>query len=123
MAGADHRSGAAHPRGVRRIHALHEARIEFYAGRVLPGGCFFATTEFEFNARPGAVRDRLAEVFAAWTAFLERLVTEAVELGELPPPRMSRCWRTRSTRTASPPPCVPACSTRRSPTGTPASAC
>ncbi|MEV4710370.1 TetR/AcrR family transcriptional regulator [Micromonospora sp. NPDC049374] len=72
------------PRGVRRIHALHEARIDFYAGRVLPGGCFFATTEFEFNARPGAVRDRLAEVFAAWTSFLERLVTEAVELGELP---------------------------------------
>ncbi|MFI7081916.1 TetR/AcrR family transcriptional regulator [Micromonospora sp. NPDC049903] len=72
------------PRGVRRIRALHEARIDFYTARVLPGGCFFATTEFEFNARPGAVRDRLAEVFAAWTQFLERLVREAVELGELP---------------------------------------
>ncbi|RIV32608.1 TetR/AcrR family transcriptional regulator [Micromonospora radicis] len=72
------------PRGVRRIHALHEARIDFYATRVLPGGCFFATTEFEFNARPGAVRDRLAVAFADWTAFLERLVDEAVALGELP---------------------------------------
>ncbi|GAB3330729.1 TetR/AcrR family transcriptional regulator [Micromonospora halotolerans] len=72
------------PRGVRRLRALHEARIEFYAARVLPGGCFFANTDFEYNARPGPVRDRLAEAFARWTAFLERLVQEAVELGELP---------------------------------------
>ncbi|MET8837444.1 TetR/AcrR family transcriptional regulator [Micromonospora sp. NPDC004540] len=72
------------PRGVRRLHALHEARIEFYAARVLPGGCFFANTEFEYNARPGPVRDRLAEAFGRWTTFLERLVREAVELGELP---------------------------------------
>ncbi|MET7807310.1 TetR/AcrR family transcriptional regulator [Micromonospora chersina] len=72
------------PRGVRRLRALHEARIGFYAARVLPGGCFFANTEFEYNARPGPVRDRLAEAFGRWTAFLERLVQEAVDLGELP---------------------------------------
>ncbi|MEU2699336.1 MULTISPECIES: TetR/AcrR family transcriptional regulator [Micromonospora] len=72
------------PRGVRRLRALHEARIDFYAARVLPGGCFFANTEFEYNARPGPVRDRLAEAFARWTALLERLVQEAVDLGELP---------------------------------------
>ncbi|MEU8073388.1 TetR/AcrR family transcriptional regulator [Micromonospora sp. NPDC049151] len=72
------------PRGVRRLHALHEARIEFYAARVLPGGCFFANTEFEYNARPGPVRDRLADALSRWTALLERLVQEAVDLGELP---------------------------------------
>ncbi|MCW3842781.1 TetR/AcrR family transcriptional regulator [Micromonospora yasonensis] len=72
------------PRGVRRIRALHEARIDFYAARVLPGGCFFANTEFEYNARPGPVRDRLAEAFGRWTNLLERLVQEAVDLGELP---------------------------------------
>ncbi|KAB1905972.1 TetR/AcrR family transcriptional regulator [Micromonospora sp. AMSO31t] len=72
------------PRGVRRLRALHEARIGFYAARVLPGGCFFANTEFEYNARPGPVRDRLAEASGRWTTFLERLVREAVELGELP---------------------------------------
>ncbi|GAA4578697.1 TetR/AcrR family transcriptional regulator [Micromonospora coerulea] len=70
--------------GVRRLWALHDARIDFYAARVLPGGCFFANTEFEYNARPGPVRDRLAEALGRWTAFLERLVQEAVELGELP---------------------------------------
>ncbi|MFJ8581805.1 TetR/AcrR family transcriptional regulator [Micromonospora sp. NPDC093277] len=72
------------PRGVRRLRAVHEARIDFYAARVLPGGCFFANTEFEYNARPGPVRDRLAEVLSQWAAFLERLVQEAVDLGELP---------------------------------------
>jgi AcrR family transcriptional regulator len=72
------------PKGVRRIWALHQARIDFYAARVLPGGCFFASTDFEYNARPGPVRDRLAEVFGRWTAFLERLVREAVDAGELP---------------------------------------
>ncbi|MFU8873944.1 TetR/AcrR family transcriptional regulator [Micromonospora sp. SL4-19] len=72
------------PRGVRRLRAVHEARIDFYAARVLPGGCFFANAEFEYNARPGPVRDRLAEAFHDWTTFLERLVREAVDLGELP---------------------------------------
>ncbi|MEV4198009.1 TetR/AcrR family transcriptional regulator [Micromonospora globbae] len=71
------------PRGVRRIRALHEARIDFYAARVLPGGCFFANTQFEYNARPGPVRDRLAEAFRRWTAFLEELVRQAVDAGEL----------------------------------------
>lgn len=72
------------PTGVRRLWALHDARITFYETGVLPGGCFFASTEFEYNARPGPVRDRLAEVFARWTGFLERLVREAVAVGELP---------------------------------------
>ncbi|MGB2569212.1 TetR family transcriptional regulator C-terminal domain-containing protein [Micromonospora citrea] len=76
--------GLRAPAGVRRLLALHQARIDFYAARVLPGGCFFASTDFEYNARPGPVRDRLAEVFGRWTAFLERLVREAVEAGELP---------------------------------------
>ncbi|MET7876959.1 TetR/AcrR family transcriptional regulator [Micromonospora profundi] len=72
------------PQGVRRLRALHDARLDFYATDVLPGGCFFANTQFEFNARPGPVRDRLAEAYTRWTAFLENLVQEAVDLGELP---------------------------------------
>jgi len=71
------------PRGLRRLWALHERRMAFYADDVLPGGCFFANAEFEFNARPGTVRDRLAEVFAEWMALIERLAREAVEAGEL----------------------------------------
>lgn len=71
------------PRGVRRLWALHERRIAFYAEERLPGGCFFANADFEFNARPGVVRDRLAELFAQWMQLIHRVATEAVELGEL----------------------------------------
>ncbi len=71
------------PRGVRRLWALHQSRMDFYAAGTLPGGCFFANTQFEFNARPGPVQDRLAAGFTDWMALIERLTAEAVELGEL----------------------------------------
>ncbi|HEX5543002.1 MAG TPA: TetR family transcriptional regulator [Micromonospora sp.] len=71
------------PRGVRRLWALHEARLAFYQAAVLPGGCFFASVEFEYKARPGVVRDRIAEVLRDWTALVERLAAEAVAAGEL----------------------------------------
>jgi AcrR family transcriptional regulator len=71
------------PRGVRRLWALHQSRVDYYAANTLPGGCFFANANFEFNARPGAVRDRLAEGFTAWMSMLTRLTTEAIAEGEL----------------------------------------
>jgi AcrR family transcriptional regulator len=71
------------PRGVRRLWALHEARLAFYAGWVLPGGCFFAHSGFEFSVRPGPVRDRIIVALADWLELVERLVREAVEAGEL----------------------------------------
>jgi AcrR family transcriptional regulator len=71
------------PHGVRRVWALHESRMRFYADGLLPGGCFFANTEFEYNARPGVVRDRLAAAFHEWMTLIERLVSEAIEAGEL----------------------------------------
>ena len=71
------------PRGVRRLWAVHDARLAFYEAEVLPGGCFFANANFEFNARPGAVRDRLAEGFTAWMSMLTRLASEAIAEGEM----------------------------------------
>ncbi|GAA1748519.1 TetR/AcrR family transcriptional regulator [Luedemannella helvata] len=73
------------PRGVRRLFAVHESRLRFYADGVLPGGCFFANAQYEYDARTGPVRDRLAEVSAEWLATLERLAREAVQLGDLKP--------------------------------------
>jgi AcrR family transcriptional regulator len=72
-------------RGVRRLWALHQSRMDYYEASLLPGGCFFANTQFEFNARPGAVRDRLAMGFTDWMGTLSRLVGEAIEAGELLP--------------------------------------
>ncbi|WP_230466037.1 TetR family transcriptional regulator C-terminal domain-containing protein [[Actinomadura] parvosata] len=79
------RRGARHERspGVRRLFALHEARMRFYSDGVLPGGCFFFTVQAEFDDRPGAVHDRVARAMREWQEFIQRLVTQAKELGEL----------------------------------------
>ncbi|MDJ0341437.1 TetR/AcrR family transcriptional regulator [Streptomyces sp. H10-C2] len=71
------------PAGVRRLFALHEARLAFYADDVLPGGCFFAAVQPEFDDRPGAVRDRVAQSIAEWMRYIESLVDEAVACGDL----------------------------------------
>jgi AcrR family transcriptional regulator len=71
------------PRGVRRLWALHEARIAYIVEVKLPGGCFFTNAQFEYDARPGPIRDRLAEVLVEWLATLERVTAEAIETGEL----------------------------------------
>ncbi|MER6949619.1 TetR/AcrR family transcriptional regulator [Nonomuraea sp. NPDC000554] len=71
------------PAGVRRLFALHEARLRFYEDGVLPGGCFFFAVQAEFDDRPGVVRDRLARAMREWQEFIRRLVAEAVTVGEL----------------------------------------
>lgn len=71
------------PRGIRRLWALHERRLAFYAADVLPGGCFFAATEAEFADRPGRVRDALAKAKGDWRLLLHTVAAQAVELGEL----------------------------------------
>lgn len=71
------------PRGVRRLWALHERRMAFYADRVLPGGCFFAAAEPEFDDRPGPVRDALAAAVGSWFRLLRTVAAQAVDLGEL----------------------------------------
>jgi AcrR family transcriptional regulator len=73
----------AEPRGVRRLWHVHDRRLAFYESGRLPGGCFFANAHFEYNARPGVIRDRLATELNDWMAFLTGLATDAVETGEL----------------------------------------
>jgi AcrR family transcriptional regulator len=72
------------PRGIRRLWALHESKLAHLVHGGLPGGCFFASTQFEYDARTGPVRDKLADALADWLGMLERLAVEAVEAGELP---------------------------------------
>ncbi|MEJ3742255.1 TetR/AcrR family transcriptional regulator [Actinomycetes bacterium KLBMP 9797] len=70
-------------RGVRRLWALHESRLAFYASGTLPGHCFFANAKFEYNARSGPVYERIAQTHAEWMEYLEHLARRAIELGEL----------------------------------------
>ncbi|RZS43240.1 TetR family transcriptional regulator [Herbihabitans rhizosphaerae] len=71
------------PRGVRRLFALHEARLSFYASEILPGGCFFHAVQADFDDKPGPVNTRIAEAKSDWLAFIASLAAKAVELGEL----------------------------------------
>jgi AcrR family transcriptional regulator len=73
------------PRGVRRLWAVHDRRLAFYEGEVLPGRCFFANANFEFNARPGVIRDRLAVQLGDWMTFLTGLAADAFSTGDLRP--------------------------------------
>jgi AcrR family transcriptional regulator len=73
----------AAPRGVRRLWALHEHRLAFYAAGTLPGGCFFVATQTEFDDRPGPVRDAIAAAVADWLDLMRTVAVQAVQMGEL----------------------------------------
>ena len=75
----------AAPKGVARVWALCDRMIDYAERQVFPGGCFFAATSFEFNNRPGPVRDRIAEMMRSWLSYLEHAVEQAQDAGELRP--------------------------------------
>ena len=75
----------AAPHGLPRVWALCDHMIGYAERQVFPGGCFFAATSFEFNRRPGRVRDRIQEMMASWLSYLEHAIARAQEAGELDP--------------------------------------
>ena len=78
------------PKGLARIWALCNHMIGYAERQVFPGGCFFAATSFEFNNRPGPVRDRIEEMIRSWLSYLEHAVEQAQEAGELDPNASAR---------------------------------
>ncbi len=73
----------AAPAGLARVWALCDHMIDYAARQVFPGGCFFAATSFEFNNRPGAVRDRIEKMMRSWLSYLEHAIEQAQAAGEL----------------------------------------
>lgn len=69
--------------GIARVRALMEAWADYVDGIEYRGGCFFAATGAEFAARPGPVRDRVAEHTRTLIRTLEREIRTAVRVGEL----------------------------------------
>jgi AcrR family transcriptional regulator len=78
------------PKGLARIWALCDHMIGYSERQVFPGGCFFAATSFEFNNRPGPVRDRIEEMIRSWLSYLEHAVEQAQAAGELDPNASAR---------------------------------
>jgi AcrR family transcriptional regulator len=76
----------AEPDRLLRLWRAHEAHQAWSVdAEEQPGGCFFTNTQFEFDMRPGAVRDRLIGVLEEWLLFLERLAASALRASLLKP--------------------------------------
>jgi AcrR family transcriptional regulator len=78
------RAATAEP-GIPAVIALADAFLEHLHERVFPGGCFFAAASAEVQARPGAVKERIAAFDRRWRArFVDQLAT-AQAGGDLAP--------------------------------------
>ncbi|WP_243058266.1 TetR/AcrR family transcriptional regulator [Nocardioides sp. SR21] len=75
----------AHPPGNERLRTLLEGWLAYSSDRRFPGGCFFARASHEYAARPGAVRDALAQVDEEWVRLIAETVAQAQEAGEIEP--------------------------------------
>jgi AcrR family transcriptional regulator len=71
------------PKGLPRVWALCDHMVDYAERQVFPGGCFFAATSFEFNNRPGSVRDRIEEMIRSWLSYLEHAVGQAQAVGDV----------------------------------------
>ncbi len=71
------------PGGLRRLWRMCDGWLDYSSRRVFPGGCFFVSVAAEYDARPGRVRDAIADAHREWLRFLETSVLKAREQGEL----------------------------------------
>lgn len=70
--------------GLARVIGLTGAWLSYSRRRVFSGGCFFAATVAEFDARPGAVQDALRGALDEWEGYLSHSIRRAMASGELP---------------------------------------
>jgi AcrR family transcriptional regulator len=70
--------------GLERLLALCDSWLAYHEREVLPGGCFLTTATVEFDARPGPLRDAVADAMRRWLRVLEGEVARAIDAGELP---------------------------------------
>ena len=73
------------PRGYPRLVAICRSWLSYVRRGVFPGGCFFAAASFEFDGRPGAIRDQIRKLMDDWMGALERAVRMAQDEGHLDP--------------------------------------
>ncbi|MGZ4663641.1 MAG: TetR/AcrR family transcriptional regulator [Frankiaceae bacterium] len=68
---------------LEQLRALCDRYLSYVERRVFPGGCFFASTEAEFDTHPGPVKDTIASVHQGWTELLQQLIRAAQAAGSL----------------------------------------
>src|SRR4029079_5068093 len=73
--------------GLPRLEAIIDAWIAHLREDVFPRGCFVTTASVEYDARPGPLRDDVAEAVRRWLDVLETQVRAAQAAGHLPADR------------------------------------
>jgi AcrR family transcriptional regulator len=70
------------PPGPGRLRLLLDGWLAYSEGRTFPGGCFFYAVQAEFDARPGRVRDQVAELGARWYGLVRDTAAEVPGLDD-----------------------------------------
>lgn len=73
------------PRGLPRLMAMTRAWLDYVKRGVFPGGCFFAAASFEYDGRPGPVRDAIEARMNDWVGAIEKAIRMAIDEGHLDP--------------------------------------
>jgi AcrR family transcriptional regulator len=72
-------------RGFPRLTAICRGWLSYIGRGVFPGGCFFAAASFEFDGRPGVVRDTIAKLMHEWIGAIEKAIRMAQNEEQLDP--------------------------------------
>jgi AcrR family transcriptional regulator len=75
------RPALAHPRGEPRLRALFENDLAWIKGSFFRGGCLLISLSYEYDDRPGPIRDLLVRSQRDWLASLARAAHIAIEEG------------------------------------------
>ncbi|MBV8667531.1 MAG: TetR/AcrR family transcriptional regulator [Burkholderiaceae bacterium] len=70
------------PRGLPRLESMFERWVKRVTVEIA-SGCIYISGAFEYDDRPGAVRDELLHMVQAWQGALLRCVQQAVDMGHL----------------------------------------
>jgi hypothetical protein len=73
----------AAPEGIERLLALTVSWLDYIGTDTFAGGCLFMEAAAEFDARPGPVRDLVAETMGRWLGLLAEQARAAIDRGEL----------------------------------------
>jgi len=77
------RPALSEERGYPRLVAICHAWLDYIKRDVFPGGCFFAAASFEFDRRPGVVRDAIASMMDEWIEAITKAIQIAKEEGHI----------------------------------------
>ncbi|MFD4391405.1 TetR/AcrR family transcriptional regulator [Streptomyces sp. NPDC058486] len=73
-----------HDKGLPRLLAVCAAWVRYSADPGYSGGCLLTQVTYDYDARTGAVHDRIAEGRARWRDTLRHDIEAAVAAGDLP---------------------------------------